>query len=547
MMCSRLLRRESEPGGLGKLIGRFLGWMERLYGASLRWSLGNRAAVVLIALFVLAGNVVVFRGLPSELAPIEDRGVIFGILVGPEGATIDFTDAYMRQLEGIYEEVPEMRQFFVATGYQIASEGFSVLLTKSWEERERSTLEIAGSIFPQMSGIAGTLAFPVAPPSLGASPIERPVNFVIMDSRSYEELDQSLQVFLAEVAKNPGLVSVDTDLRINTPQLMVRMNRDRIASLGLDVATVGRTIETMLGGREVTRFKQNGEQYDVIVQAEEEGRVSPEYLMRFFVQPPGGGEPVPLSALIEAEELVTPRDLNHFNRSRAVTITANLAPGYSLGAALAFLEETAEKTLPPTAAVGYDGQSLEFKESGASLYLTFLLALAFIYLALAAQFESFLDPAIIMFTVPLSMIGALLALQFTGNSLNVYSQIGLVTLVGLITKNGILITEFANQLQEAGRAKAEAILEASIQRLRPILMTASSMVLGTLPLALATGAGAESRHQIGWVIVGGLLLGTFFSLYVVPVAYAFIARDRVARPSLDYEEIEGSKTPSAAE
>ena len=539
MMCSRFLRRESEPGALGRVIGRFLAWLERIYGQSLRWSLANRWAVVLVAVFVLGGNIVVFRQLPSELAPIEDRGVIFGILIGPEGATIDFTDAYMRQLEEVYEEVPEMRQFFVATGYQIASEGFSVLLTKSWEERERSTLEIAGSIFPQMSGISGTLAFPVAPPSLGASPIERPVNFVIMDSRSYQEMEVSLQAFLAEVAKNPNLLSVDTDLKINTPQLMIRMNRDRIAALGLDVATVGQTIETMLGGREVTRFKQNGEQYDVIVQAEEEGRISPEHLMRFFVRTPEGSDPVPLSALVRAEELVTPRDLNHFNRSRAVTVTANLAPGYSLGEALAFLEETAAKTLPQTATIGYDGQSLEFIESGASLYLTFLLALAFIYLALAAQFESFLDPAIIMFTVPLSMIGALLALQFTGNSLNVYSQIGLVTLVGLITKNGILITEFANQLQEAGRAKAEAIFEASVQRLRPILMTAFSMVLGTLPLAVATGAGAESRHQIGWVIVGGLLLGTFFSLYVVPVAYAFVARNRQSRPSLDYNAIEG--------
>jgi multidrug efflux pump len=293
----------------------------------------------------------------------------------------------------------------------------------------------------------------------------------------------------------------------------------------------------MLGGREVTKFKQNGEQYEVIVQAEEAERTSPDQLMRFFTRTPQG-DLLPLSAIVDLTETVEPRDRNHFNRSRAVTVTANLAPGYSLGEALDYLNDVAARTLPPGATIGYDGQSLEFFESGASLYLTFALALVFIFLVLAAQFESFVDPTIIMLTVPLSMIGALLALQFTGNSLNVYSQIGLVTLVGLISKNGILITEFANQLQEAGKAKMEAIVEASILRLRPILMTAFSMILGTMPLAFSSGAGAESRHQIGWVIVGGLLVGTFFSIYVVPMAYSFIARDRQIRPTTDYTPFE---------
>ncbi len=537
MMCSRLLRREASEGAISRGIGRALEALERVYGVTLRWALANRAAVVLIAVFVAAGNVVVFNQLRSELAPLEDRGVLFGILVGPEGATIDYTDAYMRQVEEAYETIPEMRQYFTASGFQIASEGLSVLLLDPWQERERHITQIVGSVFPQFQSVAGTLAFPVAPPSLGASPIERPVNFVIMDSRPYEEMGASLDTFLGEVAANPGLVSVDTDLRINTPQLLIQMNRDRIGTLGLDVATIGRTIETMLGGREVTRFKQNGEQYDVIVQADEVERASPDQLSRFFVRAPEG-DLIPLSALVEIEEVVTPRDRNHFNRARSITVTANLAPGYSQGQALDFLEGVAARTFPPTATIGFDGQSLEFKESGASLMLTFGLALIFIFLVLAAQFESFVDPTVVMLTVPLSVIGALLALQATGNTLNIYSQIGLITLVGLITKNGILITEFANQLQDAGKAKAEALLEASIQRLRPILMTAFSMILGTLPLAAASGAGAESRHQIGWVIVGGLLLGTFFSIYIVPVAYSFIGRDRQRRPNLNYEAIE---------
>ena len=537
MMCSRLLRRQVKEPALARGIKAFLDRLDGVYSATLRWSLDNRAVVVLVALFAAAGNYAVFTSLPSELAPLEDRGVIFGILVGPEGATIDYTDAYMRQVEEIYAGVPDARQFFTASGYQIASEAFSVLLLKPWEERERSVGEIVGPIFGQFQGVAGTLAFPVAPPSLGASPVERPVNFVIMDSRPYEEINLSLDAFLAEIAQNPNLLSVDTDFRINTPEVRVKMDRDLIGVLGLDVATVGRTIETMLGGREVTRFTQNGEQYDVILQADDAERASPDHLNRFFVRAPDG-DLIPLSAVVDIELTVTPRDRNHFNRSRSVTVTANLAPGYALGEALAFMAEVAERTLPQIASIGYDGQSLEFFESGASLYLTFGLALLFIFLILSAQFESFIDPAIIMFTVPLSALGALLALQATGNSLNIYSQIGMITLVGLITKNGILITEFANQLQDAGKAKAEAIIEASTLRLRPILMTAFSMILGTLPLALASGAGAESRHQIGWVVVGGLLLGTVFSVYIVPVAYSFIARDRAKRPNLDYDAIE---------
>lgn len=539
MMCSRILRRQEREPAIGRWIKVLLDGLDRAYSATLRWSLANRAVVVLVALFAAAANAVVFTSLPSELAPLEDRGVIFGILVGPEGATIDYTNAYMKQVEDIYAGVPDKRQYFTASGYQIASEAFSVLLLKPWEERERSVGEIAGSLFGQFQGVAGTLAFPVAPPSLGASPVERPVNFVIMDSRPYEQINESLGAFLAEIAQNPNLLSVDTDFRINTPEVRVQMNRDLIGSLGLDVATVGRTIETMLGGREVTRFTQNGEQYDVILQADDAERASPDHLNRFFVRAPAG-DLIPLSAVVDIELTVTPRDRNHFNRSRSVTVTANLAPGYSLGEALAFMEEAAERTLPSTSSIGYDGQSLEFFESGASLYLTFGLALLFIFLILAAQFESFIDPAIIMLTVPLSALGALLALQATGNSLNIYSQIGMITLVGLITKNGILITEFANQLQDAGKAKAEAIVEASTLRLRPILMTALSMVLGTMPLALASGAGAESRHQIGWVIVGGLLLGTAFSVYIVPVVYSFIARDRQRRPNVDYDAIEGS-------
>jgi multidrug efflux pump len=289
------------------------------------------------------------------------------------------------------------------------------------------------------------------------------------------------------------------------------------------VENVGRTMETMLGGRQVTRFKQNGEQYDVLVQMAGADRTRPNDISDIFVRGRGDAM-VPLSSLVTVREGVAPRELNHFAQRRSATITAILAPGYALGDALKSIEETARQQLPPGYALDYNGISREFRASTGGLYFTFLLALAFIYLVLAAQFESFRDPFIIMLTVPLSMTGALAALQFSGGTLNVYSQIGLVTLVGLITKHGILIVEFANQLQEKGLAIREAVTESAVLRLRPILMTTGAMVLGAIPLAFARGAGAESRQPIGWVIVGGLLLGTLLTLFVVPTVYSLVAR-----------------------
>ncbi|MGL5631923.1 MAG: efflux RND transporter permease subunit, partial [Azovibrio sp.] len=370
--------------------------------------------------------------------------------------------------------------------------------------------------------IPGVRAFPVLPPSLGQSARERPINFVIMTSASYEELEQVTNEFLAELAKNPGLTTVDTDLKLNKPELAVRVNRERAADAGVQVDVLGRTLETMLGGRQVTRFKRDGEQYDVMVQVADADRTNPGDIQGIYVRGQQGNM-VPLANLVEVDETVSPRELNHFSQRRAVTITTNLAPGYTMGEALNFMDDVASRVLKPGYAKDYNGQTREFRQSSSSLAVTFVLALAFIYLVLAAQFESFRDPFIIMLTVPLSMTGALAALYFTGGTLNVYSQIGLVTLVGLITKHGILIVEFANQLQEQGKTIREAVIEAAELRLRPILMTTGAMVLGAIPLAFATGAGAESRQQIGWVIVGGLLLGTFFTLFVVPTVYTLLA------------------------
>ncbi len=522
MMCSVLLRHETQHGRLYRIVEAALNGMTNGYRRALGWSLRHRWVVLLVFVLVGGASWFLLKSLKSELSPVEDRGVIIGIFLGPEGATIDYMDRYARQLEGIYKNTQDVERYFVVAGNPTVSQGISFIGLTDWTERPRHSTAVVKELQPKFFGIPGVLAFPVSPPSLGQSPRERPVNFVIITSASYQELQQVTDGIMQEAAKNPGLQGLDNDLKLNKPELAVLLDRDKASDLGIQVETVGRTLETMLGGRQVTRFKQQGEQYDVIVQVAPSDRGNPRDISNIYVR--GKNEQmIPLSNLLKVNETVSPRELNHFGQRRAVTISANLAPGYTMGEALAFMEDLARKNLPPGYAVDYNGQSREFKVSTGSLALTFTLALAFIYLVLAAQFESFRNPFIIMLTVPLSTTGALAALLLTGNTLNVYSQIGLVTLVGLITKHGILIVEFASQLQEKGDAVVKAVTDASVLRLRPILMTTGAMVLGALPLALASGAGAESRQQIGWVIVGGLLLGTLLTLFVVPTVYSLVA------------------------
>lgn len=532
MMCGLLLKHEEKHGKTFLLIENFLHGLTTGYRRLLDQSLQKRWIVMAAFAVVAISGIFLFKTLKSELAPVEDRGVILGVFLGPEGATLDYTDKYASQIENIYAQNPLIERYFVVSGNPTVSQGISFVGLKDWNERTVRSPDIAKSLFPKFMGIPGVMAFPVTPPSLGQSPRERPINFVIITGASYADLQKVTNQFLGELAKNPGLQNVDTDLKLNKPQLAVQIDRDKAADLGVPVETIGRTLETMLGGRQVTRFKQDGEQYDVLVQVSNTERTTPDDINSIQVRTKDGNM-ISLANLLKVDETISPRELNHFGQRRAVTITANLAPGYTMGEALNFMEGVASKVLPASYAVDYNGQSREFRVSSSSLALTFVLALAFIYLVLAAQFESFRDPFIIMLTVPLSMTGALLALWLTGGTLNVYSQIGLVTLVGLITKHGILIVEFANQLQEQGKDLVQAVAEAAELRLRPILMTTGAMVLGTIPLALASGAGAESRQQIGWVIVGGLVLGTFFTLFVVPTVYTLFAAKKQHLGQLD--------------
>ncbi|HEY9539501.1 MAG TPA: efflux RND transporter permease subunit [Kiloniellaceae bacterium] len=525
MMCSRLLRDHESHGRVYNWLERGLTALNQGYRNALKATLTVRPLVILVAVAVAGASIVLFFGLKSELAPVEDRGVLYTAGSAPEGSTIDFTARYAGEFEELLSKIPEVEHFFIIAGSGTVTELVSFSQLAPWDERERTQMEIVREIQPQLSRITGVRAFANNPGSFGQSPRRKPVEFVIQTSESYDQLNQYVEAFLREAEKNPGLVNLDSDLRLNKPQLDVEVDRERVADTGVGVLTLGRTLETLLGGRQVTRLNQNGEQYDVIVQVAPDDRRTSGDLNDIYVRGRDGAM-IQLSNLVQLRETVAPKELNRFNQFRAATITGNLAPGYSLGEALDYLESVAEQVLPPQVRYDFDGESREFKDAGTSLVFVFVLALGFIFLVLAAQFESFRDPLIIMLTVPLSMTGALLALELSGGTLNIYSQIGLVTLIGLISKHGILIVQFANRLQDEGRPLRQAVVEAAALRLRPILMTTGAMVSGAIPLAIAAGAGAESRQEIGWVIVGGMTFGTLLTLFVVPTAYTFLARDR---------------------
>ncbi|MEY4317582.1 MAG: hypothetical protein RI902_1390 [Pseudomonadota bacterium] len=536
MMCSVMLKHVDKRSWFDDYMERKLTALSDGYGRVLGWTLSRGQVFgremsrrwIVVAVMVLAGvgTFTLLKTTKSELAPLEDRGVILTVINGPDGATMDYTMRYAQAIERMSNKYSEFDRIFTVAGNPTVAQGNVFYRALPWEERKRSTLEIARDMTPAVASLPGVTAFPITPPSLGQPFRERPVNFVILTSDSYQNLAQVVRSFQEELAKNPGIVSVDTDLRLNKPEISMEVDRERAADMGVPVEQIARAVETMMGGRQVTRYKREGDQYDVIVQTNPSGRDTPDDIEHIFVR--GKNEAmIPLSALVKIKEVVVPRELNHFGQRRSASITANLAPTYSLGEALTFMNATAQKVLKPGYSTDLNGTSREFVKSAGSLVVVFVLALLFIFLVLAAQFESFIDPLVILLSVPLSMVGALLALQLSGGTLNVFSQIGLITLVGLITKHGILIVEFANQLRAEGMELFAAVKQSATLRLRPILMTTGAMVLGAVPLALASGAGAESRKQIGWVIVGGMSLGTLLTIFVVPTMYTLLARKAV--------------------
>lgn len=538
MMSSRILGNVSRHSWFYRTTERIFEAMTASYRRLLARSLRVRPLILLIGAGAVAVSYFLFINIRSELAPVEDRGTFVGVMIAPEGSTFEYTDEYARRVEALYAQVPEIEKYFmvVAPGLQPpypVTNALSFTMLKEWEQRDRKQQEIVAELAPKMFAIPGFLAFPVNPPSFGQSPINTPVQFVI-GAASYEELQRYVDLIFEKARGYPGLVNLDSDLKLNKPELEVLINRNKAADLGVPISVLGRTLETLLGGREVTTYNKGGEQYNVIVKLRDRDRVKPSDLSALYVRGREGSL-VQMSNIVSVRETVAPKELNHYDRMRAATLKASLAPGYTMSDALNFLEGAAREVLPPGTRISYAGESKEFKESSSSLYVTFGLAILVVYLALAAQFESFIHPFTILLTVPLAVTGALLSLKVTGATLNVYSQIGMIMLIGLVTKNAILIVEFANQLRERGKPLMEAVIDASSLRLRPILMTTLSTVLGAVPLAFSTGAGAESRQQLGYVIVGGMMFSTVLTLFVVPTVYTLLsgsarAADEVREP-----------------
>jgi multidrug efflux pump len=390
----------------------------------------------------------------------------------------------------------------------------------SSSERERSQQDIVGSLFPQLFAIPGVLAFVINPPSLGqfsSSPIE-----YVLQADSYEELNQAMNVLTMSANKLGYLYNSNSDLKLDKPELSIEIDRDRAAQLGVSTSEIGSTLQSLLGGKVISDFKRGTKQYDVIMQLRSTDRATPDIIEGVYVR--GSAGLVQLANVVKVSEISGPKELNHFNRKRSATFTSNLFPFVSLGKALTDLDNIKDTSLPKNVTREFSGQSLEFKDSSTGLYYFFLLALVFIFLVLAAQFESFMHPFTILLSVPLAVFGALVSLFALGQTLNIYSQIGLIMLIGLVSKNSILIVEFSNQLRAQGHDAMKAVVEASVIRLRPILMTSFATVFGILPIAIGLGAGGEARRPLGIAVVGGLLFSTFLTLVLVPVVYSLVAK-----------------------
>ena len=548
MLSSRILRplHGTGTGWASRSFDAFFDRLNDVYGVTVAFALRHRVLMVGAALGIIGLGVVIFTLLPSELVPVEDRGVAFGIVIAPEGATLEYTDRYMRQVEQKVLALPERRGMFTAIGLGFGgpgnvTNGFTFISLKPQKERKRTQQEIVRGLFPQLLGIPGVLAFVINPPSLGGSFNSSPVEYVLQ-ADSYEELSTSVAAMMPEAMKLGYLINLDTDLRLNKPQLDLAIDRERAAGLGVSVMDIGTTLETFLGGRAVTNFKRGTKQYDVILQMRPAARATPDAIKDIYLR--GSGGLVQLANVVRVNEVLAPKELNHYNRLRSARLTAQLAPGVSLGQALTDLDRIAATKLPLAVKREYAGQSLEYKSSSASLYLMFIMAIVFIYLVLAAQFESFVHPLTILLAVPLAVFGALATLFIFRETLNIYSQIGLIMLVGLVTKNSILIVEFANQLRAQGKSAVDAVREAATIRLRPILMTSLATVFGVLPIALGLGAGGESRRPLGLAVVGGVLFSTFLTLVLVPVLYTILSR--FTQPTKDLDDlIDGEETPLA--
>ncbi len=543
MMASKLLRRHRQEGESSETGAvRRAGLATRVDAAFQQLTRGYRQALGPVVehpgfTLALAGGVsglavVLFSVLPSEYAPEEDRGVFAAMIRAPEGASLEYTDRYAREVEAILasevEDGPLMRFLLrlpgsFGSGGEVNSARFIVLLDP-WDERDESAQSLAKRLRGRLAELPGVRGMVFPSQSLGIRSDGRPVKLVI-GGPDYTQLVAWRDELLAAIEEMPELNNPDSNYQERKPRMTVRVDRDRASALGVTLADIGRTLETMLGSRVVTTYEDRGREYDVILQGQASDRSSPDDLTNLYVRSAQTGLLIPLSNLVTLSEEAGPELLSRFDRMRAITVEAALADGVSLGEAVSALGKKAQEVLPSSARVGWDGESRELLASGGSLYATFGLALVIVFLVLAAQFESFTLPVVILVTVPLALTGALFGLWILGGSINVFSQIGAVLLIGLAAKNGVLIVEFTNQLRDRGSDFRDAVVDGACIRLRPIVMTSASTTFGALPLLLASGPGAETRQPIGIVVVFGVVVSAVLTLFVVPALYSLLARN----------------------
>ncbi len=532
MMCSKLLRHDAEQGWFGRFVDRSFNRLRGAYQRRLHSTLNFRALTLLILVGVLALTGVMYASTPRELAPEEDQGILLSLIKIPQVANLDYTERATQALYAQVKDVPEFDHLFVINGFPSIRGGFAGVLLKPWDQRARSQKQVLADLGPKFQSVPTAQIQAFSPPALPGSTGGAPMQFVIRTTGDYTTLaDVALK--MQQAARESGLfLFTDVDLKFDTPQYEFKIDADKANRIGVNMSDIGTGLATMLGGNYVNLFNLYGRSYQVIPQAPREFRLEPDWLTRYQLRT-SNGELVPMSAVATVASDVQPNALTSFQQLNSATLSGVPFPGRTLGEALDFLKEKSKEIFPEGYSYDFQGDSRQYEQEGNALVYVFVFALIVIYLVLAAQYESFRDPLIILVALPTALFGALLPLNIGGflgfASINIYSQIGLVTLIGLISKHGILMVDFANRMQEhGGMSRRQAIEHAAAVRLRPILMTTAAMVVGVIPLIVATGAGAASRFNIGLTIFAGMSIGTMFTLFVTPMVYTFLARDHAA-------------------
>jgi multidrug efflux pump len=539
MLSAKILRVPHGHGAAYQALERTFVAISTGYAKVSRRAVTHRWLTVGGAVLTVLLAVVIFRSLKREFVPPDDRGYFITFLIAPEGSTLAYVDGYQRRAEAILAKTADVDSYFSITGIPYTNAGLIFTRLTDWSKRKRSVQQVIAEVQPQYFGIPGVFAFANNPPAFGG--FGNPVQFVVRNP-NFDSLVVAMDRLTTRARTIHGLVNIDTDLRVNKPELTVSFDRDRAEDLGVPVRDIASTLQTLLGGNRVSTFTRDNKLYDVIVQMRPAERATPSDMSGIYVRG-NGGQPVQLGAVASVSEGVGPRQLSHFQRVRSFTLTGGLAPGFALGEALDSLNAAAREVLPKGSTIAYAGESREFQDSGSALYFAFILALVVVFMVLASQFESLVHPFTVLLSVPLAVTGALITLLIARSTLNLYSQIGMILLIGLVTKNSILLVEYANQLKARGMTAADAILESGRIRLRPILMTSVATVMGAIPIAFGLGAGSTSRRPLGYAIVGGLLFSTLLTLFLVPAVYVILdaaaERLRLRRTVPTLQPVEG--------